>query len=141
MKWWNDLWLNEGFASYIKYAGVDAVHPDWDVMSEFVSQDLTSALHKDAHISSHPIIQQVFSANEITEIFDGISYKKVRRWKLKRTYNNTTIRTPNISGLFYSTNASTLSGSGKFPEWAVKLYSKICSQQRCYSKSVGRPSS
>lgn len=42
MKWWNDLWLNEGFASYMEFKALHVVHPDWDVVciinNDFISQ-------------------------------------------------------------------------------------------------------
>lgn len=77
LKWWNDLWLNEGFASYCEYKAVNHVHPDWEIEAQFVSQDLTPVLVLDGKHSSHPIVQPVSHPDQITEIFDSISYNKV----------------------------------------------------------------
>jgi aminopeptidase N len=39
LKWWDDLWLNEGFASYMEYKGVNHAHPDWQMVCMFVVSD------------------------------------------------------------------------------------------------------
>ncbi|KAF2350322.1 Peptidase M1 membrane alanine aminopeptidase N-terminal, partial [Trinorchestia longiramus] len=76
LSWWDDLWLNEGFASYVEYLGVDQYHPDWDMLGQFVVDDLQRVFRMDAKLSSHPIVQPVAHPNQITEIFDAISYSK-----------------------------------------------------------------
>ena len=53
--WWTDLWLNEGFASYVEYLGVEAVAPELGMLEQFVTGDLHPVLGVDALASSHPI--------------------------------------------------------------------------------------
>ena len=76
MRWWNDLWLNEGFASWMEYKGVAHIRPDWDMMEQFWSAKLYPALHLDSLSTSHPVSVTVRDPKEIEAIFDTISYKK-----------------------------------------------------------------
>ncbi|MBI3231583.1 MAG: M1 family metallopeptidase [Candidatus Doudnabacteria bacterium] len=76
MHWWTDLWLNEGFASYIEYLAVDHIFPGWDIWTQFSFNDLGVALKLDALKSTHPIEAEVGHPDEIGEIFDEVSYSK-----------------------------------------------------------------
>ena len=76
LRWWDDLWLNEGFASYMEYKGVSNYHPDWEMEAQFLTSDLHRVLDLDATVNSHPIVQPVTHPDQITEIFDTISYAK-----------------------------------------------------------------
>ncbi len=77
MQWWNDLWLNEGFASWMEYQGVDHIRPDWHMMDLFFLDMMAPALDLDSLTTSHPISVPVKDPKEIEAIFDAISYKKV----------------------------------------------------------------
>ncbi|XP_065200963.1 endoplasmic reticulum aminopeptidase 2-like isoform X2 [Planococcus citri] len=76
MRWWNDLWLNEGFASFLEYLGVDHVMPGWSMMDQFILDKTQQGLHLDALSTSHPISVTVHDPVEIEAIFDSISYSK-----------------------------------------------------------------
>ncbi|XKL69322.1 hypothetical protein PGB90_007091 [Kerria lacca] len=76
MRWWNDLWLNEGFASFLEYLGVDHVMPGWSMMDQFILDKTQQGLHLDALSTSHPISVTVYDPVEIEAIFDSISYSK-----------------------------------------------------------------
>ncbi|HUM13942.1 MAG TPA: M1 family aminopeptidase [Myxococcaceae bacterium] len=75
MVWWDDLWLNEAFATWMAYKIVDRWRPDWRVWLDFDAGKAT-ALHLDALRSTHPIRGTVANAAEATESFDAITYEK-----------------------------------------------------------------
>ncbi|KAJ3225536.1 Aminopeptidase 2 mitochondrial [Chytriomyces hyalinus] len=76
MSWWNDLWLNEGFATFVGWLATDHLFPEWDVWTGYITGAYTGALNSDSFRSSHPIQVEVKSANDIGQIFDAISYSK-----------------------------------------------------------------
>ncbi|KAL8819431.1 MAG: hypothetical protein Q9191_007739 [Dirinaria sp. TL-2023a] len=76
MDWWSELWLNEGFATWVGWLAVDHLHPEYQVWTQFVTEAVQSAQNLDALRSSHPIEVPVKDALEIDQIFDAISYLK-----------------------------------------------------------------
>ncbi|CAG9794645.1 unnamed protein product [Diatraea saccharalis] len=76
MKWWSDLWLNEGFATFMASVGVDAVEPNWRADRSYAVENIMSILKLDALESSHPVSVPIDDPKRISEIFDTISYKK-----------------------------------------------------------------
>lgn len=75
MAWWDDLWLNEAFATWMAAKIVDAWKPDWRVWLDF-DQGKAAALHLDALRSTHPIRAEVRNVDEAGEAFDLITYEK-----------------------------------------------------------------
>ncbi|KAH0378900.1 hypothetical protein KCU92_g8484, partial [Aureobasidium melanogenum] len=76
MDWWSELWLNEGFATWVGWLAVDHLHPDWSVWSQFVTESMQTAFNLDSLRTSHPIEVPVRNALEVDQIFDSISYLK-----------------------------------------------------------------
>jgi aminopeptidase N len=109
MSWWDDLWLNEGFASWMENKASADLNPGWFARESAVSQDREGALAIDATSATHPIIRHVETVDQIGEAFDNITYLKgqavitmiestlgpdkfrdgIRRYMAKYKYGNT----------------------------------------------------
>jgi aminopeptidase N len=76
MDWWNELWLNEGFATWVGWLATDHIHPDWHVWPQFVSDGMQTAFTLDSLRSSHPIEVPVKDGLDVDQVFDHISYFK-----------------------------------------------------------------
>jgi aminopeptidase N len=75
MKWWDNLWLNEGFATWMALKPSQALHPEWNASLDAV-QATDTALTLDALVNTHPIRVKAETPEEINALFDPISYEK-----------------------------------------------------------------
>lgn len=75
MEWWNDLWLNEGFAKFMEYISVDLTYPELQVDDFFLGKCF-EAMEVDSLSSSHPVSTPVENPTQIQEMFDDVSYDK-----------------------------------------------------------------
>ena len=76
MDWWDDLWLNESFATWVGTKAVDWLFPEWSMWTQFVNMDTNRAFNLDGLKNSHPIEQEVLNPAEVSQLFDAISYSK-----------------------------------------------------------------
>ena len=75
MAWWDDLWLNEGFASWMENKATDHFHPDWFALLNRVS-GREAAMGLDAFRTTHPVVQRIRTVDEANQAFDAITYQK-----------------------------------------------------------------
>ncbi len=80
MQWWNDLWLNESFATLMEYLAIDAIHPEWNIWHDFATNESIAALRRDALDGVQSVQVDVNHPDEISTLFDpAIVYAKGAR--------------------------------------------------------------
>ena len=80
MDWWDDLWLNESFATVMEYYSIDHLYPSWHVFEDFFTRDCVAALRRDALPGVQAVFQPVEDPAEIAVLFDAsIVYAKGAR--------------------------------------------------------------
>jgi aminopeptidase N len=75
MRWWDDLWLNEGFASWMESRTAARLHPEWNTQLRTVAARET-AMRRDSVAATHPVVQHVETVEQANQAFDEITYSK-----------------------------------------------------------------
>ncbi|MGQ4583088.1 M1 family aminopeptidase [Lysobacter sp. F60174L2] len=75
MSWWDDLWLNEGFATWMAARTTRKLHPEWNTHLYSVG-GRESAMSLDAAVTTHPVVQHVETVEQASQAFDSITYQK-----------------------------------------------------------------
>lgn len=75
MRWWDDLWLNEGFASWMESRMTQRLHPEWNThLGAVGSRD--GAMQRDSVATTHPVVQHIETVEQANQAFDEITYQK-----------------------------------------------------------------
>jgi aminopeptidase N len=75
MRWWDDLWLNEGFASWMESRTTARLHPEWNTTLSAVGVR-EGAMQRDAIATTHPVVQHIATVEQASQAFDSITYQK-----------------------------------------------------------------
>ena len=75
MSWWDDLWLNEGFANWMEAKSLDSLHPDWRVWLDD-ARGKENAYRLDSTSATHPVVQPAETIDQVEEIGDALTYDK-----------------------------------------------------------------
>ena len=75
MSWWDDLWLNEGFATWMAARATEKFHPEWNTRLNAVG-GREGAMNRDAVATTHPVVQKVETVEQLGQAFDAITYQK-----------------------------------------------------------------
>lgn len=140
MDWWEGLWLNEGFATWMSWYSCNKFQPEWKVWEQYVTDNLQRALNLDSLRSSHPIEVPVNNADEINQIFDAISYSKgssllrmISKWLGEETF---------IKGVSQYLNKFKYGNAKTGDLWdalADASGKDVCSVMNIWTKRVGFP--
>lgn len=75
MRAWDDLWLNEGFATWMQHRAADLLHPDWQLGLQG-RHDRDTAMRRDSVNATHAVVQSVSSSDQANAVFDDVTYSK-----------------------------------------------------------------
>jgi aminopeptidase N len=75
MRWWDDLWLNEGFASWMEGRTTARLHPEWNTRLNAVGVR-EGAMRRDSVAATHPVVQHIETVEQANQAFDAITYEK-----------------------------------------------------------------
>ena len=76
MNWWDELWLNEGYATWMETKVATTLHPEWDIPLAATQGTREYAMQSDVSDATHPIVQRVDSVEAASQSFDSIAYNK-----------------------------------------------------------------